>query len=76
MRSVLCDILAMCIAIGMVGCSWEHQQNTDNRIPPVSRDFFATNTYIRLEAYGDKAADALSQAQERIEELESRRSTY
>lgn len=75
MRRVLCGILAMCIAIGMVGCSGEHQQNADNSISPVSRDFFAMNTYIRLEAYGDKAADALSQAQERIEELESRWST-
>lgn len=50
MRRVLCGILAMCIAIGMVGCSGEHQQNADNSISPVSRDFFAMNTYIRLEA--------------------------
>lgn len=28
------------------------------------------NTCIRLEAYGDGAADALAQAQERMEELE------
>lgn len=70
MRRLLSGLLAVCLAAGLTGCSMESQQSNENNFSPASRDFFAMNTYIRLEAYGDRAADALAQAQERMEELE------
>lgn len=70
MRRLLSGLLVVCLVAGLTGCSMESQQSNENNFSPASRDFFAMNTYIRLEAYGDGAADALAQAQERMEELE------
>lgn len=70
MKRLLSGLLAVCLTAGLTGCSMESQQSNENIFSPASRDFFAMNTYIRLEAYGDGAADALAQAQERMEELE------
>ena len=70
MRRLLSGMLAVCLAAGLTGCSTENRQNSANAFSPASRDFFAMNTYMSLEAYGDAAADALVQAEARIEELE------
>lgn len=70
MKRLLYGLLAVCLAAGLTGCSVENRQNSENNFSPASRDFFAMNTYMSLEAYGDGAADALAQAETRIEELE------
>ena len=70
MRRLLSGMLAVCLAAGLTGCSTENRQNSEDTFSPASRKFFAMNTYISLAAYGDAAADALVQAEARIEELE------
>lgn len=66
MKKIVSIILAGCLAVCLAACS---RQRAEEQIPD-TRDFFAMNTYIRLEAYGDGAEDALALAQVRIEELE------
>ncbi|MCD8366158.1 MAG: FAD:protein FMN transferase, partial [Clostridiales bacterium] len=70
MKRLLYGLLAVCLAAGLSSCSTKGSQDSEDAFSPVSRDFFAMNTYIRLEAYGDGAADALAQAETRVEELE------
>lgn len=66
MKKIVSIVLAGCLVVGLAACS---QQREEGQTPD-TRDFFAMNTYIRLEAYGNGAADALALAQARIEELE------
>lgn len=66
MKKIVSIVLVGCLVVGLAACS---QQREEEQTPD-TRDFFAMNTYIRLEAYGDGAADALALAQARIEELE------
>lgn len=66
MKKIVSIVLAGCLVVGLAACS---QQRGEGQTPD-TRDFFAMNTYIRLEAYGNGAADALALAQARIEELE------
>ena len=67
MKKIVSIILAGCLVVGLTACS---NRQSEKEQTPDTRDFFAMNTYIRLEAYGDGAADALALAQARIEELE------
>ena len=66
MKKIVSIVLAGCLVVGLAAC---FQQREEGQTPD-TRDFFAMNTYIRLEAYGNGAADALALAQARIEELE------
>lgn len=66
MKKIVSIVLVGCLVVGLAACS---QQREEEQTPD-TRDFFAMNTYIRLEAYGDGAEDALALAQARIEELE------
>ena len=66
MKKIVSIVLAGCLVVGLAACS---QQRGEGQTPD-TRDFFAMNTNIRLEAYGNGAADALALAQARIEELE------
>ena len=70
MRRLLSGMLAVCLAAGLTGCSTENRQNSEDTFSPASRNFFAMNTYISLAGVWDAAADALVQAEARIEELE------
>ncbi len=66
MKKIVSIVSAGCLVVGLAACS---QQREEGQTPD-TRDFFAMNTYIRLEAYGNGAADALALAQAWIEELE------
>lgn len=66
MKKIAAIVMAGCMIVGLTACSWQSEEEQT----PAARDFFAMNTYIRLEAYGDGAEDALALAQARIEELE------
>ena len=66
MKKIAAIVMAGCMIVGLTACSWQSEKEQT----PAARDFFAMNTYIRLEAYGDGAEDALTLAQARIEELE------
>lgn len=66
MKKIIFIVLAGCLVVGLAACSRQREEEQT----PAARDFFAMNTYIRLEAYGNGAADALALAQARIEELE------
>lgn len=66
MKKIISIVLAGCLVVGLAACSQQREEEQT----PAARDFFAMNTYIRLEAYGDGAEDALALAQARIEELE------
>ena len=70
MKRLLSSLLAICLLAGLDGCAMESPQGNESGLSASSRDFFAMNTYIRLEAYGDGAEDALALAQTRVEELE------
>ena len=70
MKRLLSSLLAICLLAGLAGCAMESPQGNESGLSASSHDFFAMNTYIRLEAYGDGAEDALALAQARIEELE------
>lgn len=66
MKKIAAIVMAGCMIVGLTACSWQSEEEQTS----AARDFFAMNTYIRLEAYGDGAEDALALAQARIEELE------
>lgn len=66
MKKIVSIILVGCLAVCLTACSRQREEEQT----PDTRDFFAMNTYIRLEAYGDGAEDALALAQARVEELE------
>ncbi len=67
MKKIVSIILAGCLVVGLTACS--NRQSEEEQTPD-TRDFFAMNTYISLTAYGEQAETALTQAQERVEELE------
>lgn len=67
MKKIVSIILAGCLVIGLTSCS---NRQSEEKQTPDTRDFFTMNTYIRLEAYGDGAEEALALTQVRIEELE------
>lgn len=70
MKRLLSSLLAICLLAGLDGCAMESPKGNESGLSASSRDFFAMNTYIRLEAYGDGAEDALALAQTRVDELE------
>ena len=52
MKRLLSSLLAICLLAGLAGCAMESPQGNESGLSASSHDFFAMNTYIRLEAYG------------------------
>lgn len=82
MRIKLQYILIICMLL-CTGCTEENKGDikaspeiqTKEGIPSAARDFFAMDTYMTINAYGEQAEEAVEQAQVRVEELERMLST-
>lgn len=51
------------------------EEGVQEDTPSATKDFFAMDTYMEVTAYGEQAEEAVSQAQARVEELDSMLST-
>lgn len=51
------------------------EEGVQEDTPSATKDFFAMDTYMEVAAYGEQAEEAVSQAQARVEELDSMLST-
>ncbi len=84
-RIVLVGLLSLCLGLGLClcGCGGETGGETDGgsaagdaaMAEPVSRDFFAMDTYMTVTAYGDKAAEATEAAEAEVNRLDAMLST-
>ena len=61
----LCMMLLM--AASLCGCSGGETSGSGDGQEPVSRDFFAMDTYMTVTAYGDNAGEATEAAEEAVE---------
>lgn len=81
MRRKLIHILTIATLI-LAGCANSQKANitatteaVQEEIPSSTKDVFAMDTYMTLTAYGDKAEEAVTKAEERINELDKMLST-
>lgn len=81
MRKKLIQILTITTLI-LAGCTNGQTTTTtatteavQEEIPSSTKDVFAMDTYMTLTAYGDKAEEAVTKAEERINELDKMLST-
>ena len=65
--------LCMMLCIGLTGCGGE-DGGADSQ-EPVSRDFFAMDTYMTVTAYGDAAQEATEAAEAEVNRLDAMLST-
>lgn len=71
------------LIIMLVGCSNENEANTSkttstttvNDTIPVSKEFFAMDTYMEVDAYGDNGEKAVAKAEKEVNKLDSILST-
>lgn len=71
------------LIIMLVGCSNENEVNTSkttftttvNDTIPVSKEFFAMDTYMEVDAYGDNGEKAVAKAEKEVNKLDSILST-
>ena len=69
----LCMMLLM--AASLCGCGGGETSGGGDGQEPVSRDFFAMDTYMTVTAYGDKAGEATEAAEEEVYRLDAMFST-
>lgn len=71
------------LIIMLVGCSNENEVNTSkttstttvNDTIPASKEFFAMDTYMEVDAYGDNGEKAVAKAEKEVNKLDSILST-
>lgn len=71
------------LIIMLVGCSNENEVNTSKTIStatvndtiPASKEFFAMDTYMEVDAYGDNGEKAVAKAEKEVNKLDSILST-
>lgn len=71
------------LIIMLVGCSNENEMNTSkttstttvNDTIPASKEFFAMDTYMEVDAYGDNGEKAVAKAEKEVNKLDSILST-
>lgn len=71
------------LIIMLVGCSNENEANTSkttytttvNDTIPASKEFFAMDTYMEVDAYGDNGEKAVAEAEKEVNKLDSILST-
>lgn len=71
------------LIIMLVGCSNENEVNTSkttstttvNDTIPASKEFFAMDTYMEVDAYGDNGEKAVAKAEKKVNKLDSILST-
>lgn len=68
MKRLKCLLSGILLAIALAGCGAPHTTEP----PKVEHSLFAMNTYMTFTAYGDKAEDALKEAEDLIQKAESR----
>lgn len=76
-----CSVLILIIML--VGCSNENEVNTSkttytttvNDTIPASKEFFAMDTYMEVDAYGDNGEKAVAKAEKEVNKLDSILST-
>lgn len=74
---------ALILIIILVGCSNENEVNTSkttstttvNDTIPASKEFFAMDTYMEVDAYGDNGEKAVAKAEKEVNKLDSILST-
>jgi thiamine biosynthesis lipoprotein len=74
---------ALILIIMLVGCSNENEANTSkttstttvNDTIPASKEFFAMDTYMEVDAYGDNGEKAVAKAEKEVNKLDSILST-
>lgn len=74
---------ALILIIMLVGCSNENEVNTSkttstttvNDTIPASKEFFAMDTYMEVDAYGDNGEKAVAKAEKEVNKLDSILST-
>lgn len=74
---------ALILIIMLVGCSNENEVNTSkttstttvNDTIPASKEFFAMDTYMEVNAYGDNGEKAVAKAEKEVNKLDSILST-
>lgn len=74
---------ALILIIMLVGCSNENEVNTSkttstttvNDAIPASKEFFAMDTYMEVDAYGDNGEKAVAKAEKEVNKLDSILST-
>ena len=67
------------LIIMLVGCSNENEVNTSkitstttvNDTIPASKEFFAMDTYMEVDAYGDNGEKAVAKAEKEVNKLDS-----
>ena len=65
MRRIAGMVLGIWMILGMAGCSLKNPESQQEQV-----NFFGMDTYMTITAYGERAGQALEQAQKRIEGLE------
>lgn len=75
MRKVIGLLISILCIVSLVGCSVtkssDKSNNTNKDVSSETRDIFAMDTYMTLTAWGDKAKEALDEAEEEINRLEN-----
>ena len=79
-RALTCLCVALLAAAVLCGCGGQTDAAGDTDMgagagEPVSRDFFAMDTYMTVTAYGEQAAEATEAAEEEVYRLDAMLST-
>lgn len=67
--------LCMLMGLALSGCGGEVETDGQEAGEPVSREFFAMDTYMTVSAYGEKAAEATEAAEAEVGRLDAMLST-